>query len=40
MNERSRLRELARQPEMIVAPFVFDCLQAKLAAPPASTPST
>ena len=33
MNEqRSRLRELLAGPEMIVAPFVFDCLQAKLAA--------
>jgi len=33
MNEqRSRLRELIAGPEMIVAPFVFDCLQAKLAA--------
>ncbi len=33
MNEqRSRLRELLAGHEMIVAPFVFDCLQAKLAA--------
>jgi len=33
MNEqRSRLRALLAGPEMIVAPFVFDCLQAKLAA--------
>jgi 2-methylisocitrate lyase-like PEP mutase family enzyme len=33
MNEqRSRLRNLLASPEMIVAPFVFDCLQAKLAA--------
>src|SRR3984885_8906310 len=33
MNEqRSRLRELLAGPEIIVAPFVFDCLQAKLAA--------
>jgi 2-methylisocitrate lyase-like PEP mutase family enzyme len=33
MNEpRSRLREMLASPEMIVAPFVFDCLQAKLAA--------
>src|SRR5271155_4044308 len=33
MNEpRSRLREMLAGPEMIVAPFVFDCLQAKLAA--------
>ncbi len=32
MNEqRSRLRDLLAGPEMIVAPFVFDCLQAKLA---------
>ena len=32
MNEqRSRLRDLLARPEMIVAPFVFDCLQAKLA---------
>ncbi len=30
--QRSRLRELLAGPEMIVAPFVFDCLQAKLAA--------
>jgi len=33
MNEpRSRLRYLLATPQMIVAPFVFDCLQAKLAA--------
>jgi 2-methylisocitrate lyase-like PEP mutase family enzyme len=33
MNEqRARLRDLLAGPEMIVAPFVFDCLQAKLAA--------
>jgi 2-methylisocitrate lyase-like PEP mutase family enzyme len=33
MNEpRSRLRDLLTTPQMIVAPFVFDCLQAKLAA--------
>jgi 2-methylisocitrate lyase-like PEP mutase family enzyme len=33
MNEhRSRLRNLLTTPQMIVAPFVFDCLQAKLAA--------
>ena len=33
MNEqRSRLRDLIARPEMVVAPFVFDCLQAKLAA--------
>ena len=33
MNEqRSRLRDLLAGREMIVAPFVFDCLQAKLAA--------
>lgn len=32
MNEqRARLRDLLAGPEMIVAPFVFDCLQAKLA---------
>jgi 2-methylisocitrate lyase-like PEP mutase family enzyme len=32
MNEqRSRLRDLLAGTEMIVAPFVFDCLQAKLA---------
>ena len=30
--QRSRLREMLAGPEMIVAPFVFDCLQAKLAA--------
>lgn len=28
---RSRLREMLNAPEMIVAPFVYDCLQAKLA---------
>lgn len=28
---RARLRELIRQKQMTVAPFVFDCLQAKLA---------
>jgi 2-methylisocitrate lyase-like PEP mutase family enzyme len=33
MNEqRSRLRDLLAGPDMIVAPFVFDCIQAKLAA--------
>ena len=33
MNEpRSRLRDLLATPQVIVAPFVFDCLQAKLAA--------
>jgi len=33
MNEqRSRLRDLLAGTEMIVAPFVFDCLQARLAA--------
>ncbi len=33
MNEqRAQLRDLLAGPEMIVAPFVFDCLQAKLAA--------
>jgi 2,3-dimethylmalate lyase len=33
MNEpRARLREMLARPEMIVAPFVFDCMQAKLAA--------
>ncbi len=33
MNEqRSRLRDLVASPQMIVAPFVFDCLQAKLAS--------
>ncbi|MGC2304491.1 isocitrate lyase/PEP mutase family protein, partial [Candidatus Binatus sp.] len=33
MNEqRSRLRDLLAGPEMVVAPFVYDCLQAKLAA--------
>jgi 2-methylisocitrate lyase-like PEP mutase family enzyme len=31
-NPRARLREMLAKPEMIVAPFVFDCLQAKLAA--------
>src|SRR3984893_12456446 len=32
MNEhRSRLRDLLAGSEMIVAPFVFDCLQARLA---------
>jgi len=30
--QRSRLRDLLAGSEMIVAPFVFDCLQAKLAA--------
>jgi 2,3-dimethylmalate lyase len=30
--QRSRLRDLLATPQMIVAPFVFDCLQAKLAA--------
>ncbi len=30
--QRARLRDLLARPEMIVAPFVFDCLQAKLAA--------
>jgi 2,3-dimethylmalate lyase len=29
---RVRLREMLAKPGMIVAPFVFDCLQAKLAA--------
>jgi 2-methylisocitrate lyase-like PEP mutase family enzyme len=29
---RARLREMLAKPGMIVAPFVFDCLQAKLAA--------
>ncbi|HLK87062.1 MAG TPA: isocitrate lyase/PEP mutase family protein [Candidatus Binataceae bacterium] len=28
---RSRLRQMLNGPEMIVAPFVYDCLQAKLA---------
>lgn len=33
MNEqRSRLRDLLAGSEMIIAPFVFDCLQARLAA--------
>jgi 2,3-dimethylmalate lyase len=33
MNEqKARLRDLIAGPEMIVAPFVFDCLQAKIAA--------
>jgi 2-methylisocitrate lyase-like PEP mutase family enzyme len=33
MNEpRARLRELLAKPGMVVAPFVFDCLQARLAA--------
>jgi 2,3-dimethylmalate lyase len=33
MNEaRARLRELLARPAMVVAPFVFDCLQARLAA--------
>jgi len=33
MNEqRARLRDLLARREMIVAPFVFDCIQAKLAA--------
>ena len=32
MNDaRARLREMLAQNEMVVAPFVFDCLQAKLA---------
>src|SRR5713226_4353872 len=31
-NPRARLREMLAKPELIVAPFVFDCLQAKLAA--------
>lgn len=30
-NPGSRLREMLAKPETIVAPFVFDCLQAKLA---------
>jgi 2-methylisocitrate lyase-like PEP mutase family enzyme len=30
-NPKARLREMLAKPEMIVAPFVFDCLQAKLA---------
>ena len=29
---RARLREILAKPELIVAPFVFDCIQAKLAA--------
>ena len=28
---RSRLRKLLNGPEMVVAPFVYDCLQARLA---------
>ena len=28
---RSRLRNLLNGPEMVVAPFVYDCLQARLA---------
>jgi len=33
MNDpRARLREMLAKPGMIVAPFVFDCIQAKLAA--------
>jgi 2-methylisocitrate lyase-like PEP mutase family enzyme len=33
MNDpRARLREVLAKPGMIVAPFVFDCLQARLAA--------
>jgi 2-methylisocitrate lyase-like PEP mutase family enzyme len=28
---RSRMRKLLNEPEMVVAPFVYDCLQAKLA---------
>ena len=32
MNQaRARLRELLAKPEMVVAPFAFDCLQARLA---------
>lgn len=31
-NPRARLREMLAKPETIVAPFVFDCIQAKLAA--------
>jgi 2,3-dimethylmalate lyase len=31
-NPRARLREMLAKPGMIVAPFVFDCIQAKLAA--------
>ena len=30
-NPRARLREMLAKPEMIIAPFVFDCIQAKLA---------
>jgi len=30
-DSRARLRELLAQPDMTVAPFVFDCLQAKLS---------
>ena len=30
-NPRARLREMLAKSEPIVAPFVFDCLQAKLA---------
>ena len=28
---RSHLRKLLKGPEMVVAPFVYDCLQARLA---------
>ena len=28
---RSRMRKLLNEPEMVIAPFVYDCLQAKLA---------
>jgi 2,3-dimethylmalate lyase len=31
MSAAARLRELLRAPSMIVAPFVYDCLQAKIA---------
>jgi 2-methylisocitrate lyase-like PEP mutase family enzyme len=31
MSAAARLRELLRAPAMIVAPFVYDCLQAKIA---------
>ena len=31
-DQRLRLRDLLAGPQMVVAPFVFDCLQAKLAA--------
>lgn len=31
-NPRARLREMLAKPELIVAPFVFDCIQARLAA--------